>query len=222
MGAVERRRDPIRNAWRAAAVAAVVLSVIELLIAQHAGWGKLAAARRQPTARVLDNFRRLPLSFEANRGQADRSVDFISRGRNFEVMLDRAGATFLTGAAAGKAARKPGQRSRQVPERSFSTVRMNFAGAQARSGPQALDRLPGVSNYYLGNDPARWQRNLSTYRRVRYAETYPGIDLAYHGDRGRLEFDFEVKPGADPRRIAIDFSGVAGARMNPDGSTTLT
>jgi len=220
MGAVERRSDPIRNAWRGAAIAAIVLSVIELVIAHQLHAGKVA--RRQPASRVLDNFGHLPLSFEANRGQADRSIDFITRGRNFEVMLDRAGATFLTGVPADQAARKPEQGSRQVLQRSFSTVRMNFDGATARSGPQALDRLAGVANYYVGNDRARWQTNLSTYRRVRYAQTYPGIDLAYHGDRGRLEFDFEVKPGADPRRIAIDFSGVAGARMNPDGSTTLT
>ena len=209
------------NGWRAVAIATVCLSVIELLIAHHPGSGRVAAARK-PGARVLDNFGHLPLSFEANRGQAERSVDFISRGRNFEVMLDRAGATILTGEAPEKPAPKPGQASRPPARLSFSTVRMKFPGASAVSGPQALDRLPGVSNYYRGKDPARWLTKIPTYRRVRYANTYPGIDLDYHGDRGRIEFDFELKPGADPRQIAMDFGGVAGARMNPDGSATLT
>src|SRR5439155_20552548 len=35
-------------------------------------------------------------------------------------------------------------------------------------------------------------------------------DVVYHGDRGRLEFDFEVAPGADARAIKLLFRGARG------------
>jgi hypothetical protein len=40
-------------------------------------------------------------------------------------------------------------------------------------------------------------------RSVRYAGVYPGIDLIYYGNRGQLEWDFVVAPGADPKKITL-------------------
>ena len=76
-------------------------------------------------------------------------------------------------------------------------------------------------NYYRGNNPAKWYRGVPTYQRVKYDAVYPGIDLAYHGDGGKFEFDFNLKPGADARRIALGFDGVAGAEVASDGSALL-
>ena len=82
-------------------------------------------------------------------------------------------------------------------------------------------RLPGKSNYFVGNDPAKWHTDVPTYAKVRYSSVYPGIDLMYYGNQeGRLEHDFVVAPGADPNAIAIglrDSDGVA-----PDGNGGLT
>jgi len=50
-------------------------------------------------------------------------------------------------------------------------------------------------NYFLGNDARRWQVNVPTYRRVRYAGVYPGVDLVYSGNRQQLEYDFVVARG---------------------------
>ena len=49
-------------------------------------------------------------------------------------------------------------------------------------------------------DPGRWHSGIPTYAKVRYAEVYPGTDLVYYGNQGRLEYDFVVRPGADPAR----------------------
>jgi hypothetical protein len=38
---------------------------------------------------------------------------------------------------------------------------------------------------------------------------YPGIDLLYYGNnQRRLEYDFHVAPGADPKTIRLKFVGV--------------
>src|SRR5208337_2745882 len=64
------------------------------------------------------------------------------------------------------------------------------------------EELPGKSNYFIGNDPQKWRTNVPNYAKVRYQGVYPGVDLVYYGNQGgRLEYDFVVAPGADPRAI---------------------
>jgi hypothetical protein len=36
-----------------------------------------------------------------------------------------------------------------------------------------------VANYFIGNDPSKWQANVPTYGSVLYRDLYPGIDLRY-------------------------------------------
>jgi hypothetical protein len=50
---------------------------------------------------------------------------------------------------------------------------------------------------------------------------YPGIDVAFHGNQRSLEYDFNVSPGADPRRIVLGFSGARGIRLDAQGSLVL-
>lgn len=51
---------------------------------------------------------------------------------------------------------------------------------------------------------------IPNYTKVRYEEVYPGIDLVYYGNQGNLEYDFIVKPGADPNSIRMAYRGVDG------------
>ena len=58
------------------------------------------------------------------------------------------------------------------------------------------DRLPGASNYLVGSDPRGWRTNVPAFGRVVYHSVYRGTDLVYHGNAGRLEYDFVLAPGA--------------------------
>src|SRR5207247_6005685 len=46
-----------------------------------------ARPRPRVEARLAEAYGRLPLSFEANRGQVDRKVSFLSRGRGYTLFL---------------------------------------------------------------------------------------------------------------------------------------
>ena len=50
---------------------------------------------------------------------------------------------------------------------------------------------------------------------------YPGVDLVYYGNEGRLEHDFVVAPGADPNRIAMEFEGADEMRLDERGDLLL-
>src|SRR5215472_11381704 len=84
-------------------------------------------------------------------------------------------------------------------------VTLEYANPHAR--PEALDPLPGVSNYYLGNDPKKWRTDVPHFARVRYHDVYPCIDVIYYANAHRkLEYDFIVQPGANPHQIQIAFN----------------
>src|SRR2546425_11337089 len=82
-------------------------------------------------------------------------------------------------------------------------MRMKLVGANRAATVTGLDRLPGMSNYFIGNDPTKWRKDVPTYARVKYKGVYPGVDLVYYGNQRQLEYDFVVAPGADPKAIAL-------------------
>ena len=58
--------------------------------------------------------------------------------------------------------------------------------------------LAGKSNYLIGNDPEKWRQNIPHYARVRHREVYPGVDLVYYGNQGKLEYDLSWRRGPTP------------------------
>lgn len=139
------------------------------------------------------------LFFEPNRGQAHPGVDFVLRGGNLPAYLAGGDAVLRAGA---------------------HPVRLTLAGASSAAG-EGDGLLPGISSYFRGRDPAGWRTGIPQYRRVRYHGVYPGVDLVYHGDRGRLEYDFVLAPGADPARIRLRFSGARRTALDKEGGLVL-
>src|ERR1035441_8986022 len=165
-----------------------------------------AAPRTEPALppRVMDSYGKLPLSFEANRGQTARQVKFLSRGPGYTL--------FLTPDAAVLSLHR---------EKDNAVLRMKLLGANAPASVTGADALPGKSNYFIGSDPNQWRTNVPTYGAVKYAAVYPGIDLVYHGNQRLLEYDFLVAPGADPQAIGIRFQGARKLSVNREGALVI-
>lgn len=87
-----------------------------------------------------------------------------------------------------------------------ASVNLTFPGA-AKVKPRGLGRTGARVHLFTGSDPSRWQTGLEVYSRVEYPQLYDGIDLVFYGNERRLEYDFLVAPGVDPRQIAIKFDG---------------
>jgi hypothetical protein len=153
-----------------------------------------------PVCSLAEQLPKLPLSFEKNQGQADARVDFLSLGHGY--------ALFLTPSEA-------------VLRLRSDVLRMKLAGANVHSKAEGRDLLPGQSSYFVGNDASQWRTGVPNYRRVAYPEVYPGIDLVYYGNERQLEYDFVVKPGADLRRIRLQFAGARNIRADAAGDLLI-
>jgi len=186
-----------------------------------------AVAPSPSMARVQSGYGHLPLSFEANHGQWDPSVQFVTRGSGHQLFLRPTDAvlTLRTGEAKDKGREgdiHQEQLSSSPPPTSQSVVRMRFDGANPQAEMVGLEKLPGIVNYILGEDPSKWRTNIPTYQKVEYKDVYSGIDLVYYGHQGQLEYDFIVAPGADPKQITLAFEGVETIYVDQQGDLVLT
>jgi len=161
----------------------------------------LAASIAATVVSVAGVVRQIPLTFEENRGQFAPEVRFVGRGGGATVFLMGNGAVWRFGE---------------------ESVRMSLQGSSPEISVEGLDRTGGVSNYFHGNDPSRWQRRVAQFGRVGFRGAYPGIDAVIHGTTGETELDFEVSPGADPGAIRLAFEGGGKVRVTRAGDLTVT
>lgn len=165
----------------------------------------------------------LPLSFQANEGQTDAQVKYLSRGKGYNLYLTPTAAVLTLQKADPSnslkaAALKPNPPRRKI---SSSALKVSFVGANPQAHISGLEELPGKNNYFIGNDPGKWRTDVPTYGRVKYSEIYPGIDLIYYGKQQQLEFDFVIAPKADPRQIELRFDGIKKMRVDDNGDLVL-
>ena len=98
---------------------------------------------------------------------------------------------------------------------------MKVVGANPNAKVTGQEELQGKTNYLIGKDQSKWRTGVSNYKKVHYEEVYPGIDLVYYGNQRKLEYDFVVKPGADPKAIALEFEGMEGMSLDDEGNLVL-
>jgi hypothetical protein len=136
-----------------------------------------------------------PVSFFANRGQAPQQVLWEARGPGFGASFGR--DSFVLRVFPAKA-------GAQMIEQ-----RISLDGISREARIEALDQLPARFSFFGGRDSSHWVRGVETYSRLRYRQVYPGVDLVFYGNHGKLEYDFVVAPGADPAQIRIRADGAA-------------
>jgi hypothetical protein len=162
---------------------------------------QLAPATKRTVTRA---YGKLPLSFIPNRGQTDERVRYYAQGRAASFYFTRKNAVL---------AFEKGRRG--------AAVRLEFLGANQDVKLESLPRQAGTVNYLRGHDPRKWQASLPTYRGVAYRDLWPGIDMVLKGQRGRLVYEFRVKPGADPSNIRLGNKGADGLSLSPGGDLLI-
>lgn len=198
----------------------------EKLLSHDSQPSTLRATDREVRARMDQKYGKLPLGFEANCGQADHRVKFMSRSSG--------AALFLTSTQAVLALRRPAgskDRERNLSAHSsiearrkgatVSTLRVSMVGANPAARVEGVEQLPGFSNYLIGKDPSKWRGNISTYAKVQYQDLYPGVNLIYYGNDRQLEYDFVIAPGADPNLIRMAFEGAQRIWVDASGALVL-
>lgn len=188
-------------------------------------------------SQMKTNYGSVPLIFEANQGQMDSRVRFLSRGSGYSAFLTAGGIVL---ALRLSEADFPEDKSKTpVPTHRFGTSHFGRLEKHPRTGKSAvvaIDLVGGAAspaiigenplstkvNYFIGRDPSKWRRNVPTYSKIRYRNVYPGIDLVYYGNGRRVEYDFDLAPGADATQIQLAVKGVDALSIDSAGNLVLS
>ena len=119
-----------------------------------------------------------------------------------------------------KASTEKDEKPAPQPVKGF-VIRLRFPGANAETTVSGVDIQPGRINDFRGNDPAKWHKNIPTYRGVAYKEIYPGVDLEYFGEAGQMKRRLVLKDLADLGKIRMSYVGPDKVTIGPDGSLAL-
>jgi hypothetical protein len=147
---------------------------------------------------IVRAYAKLPLVFVPNAGQASKSVRYYAQGPNFSFYFARSKAVLVLA---------KGHR-RQVLD-------LRFLGANPHTTLLTSKRQPGTVNYLTSGER---HSNLPTYGQLVYRNLWPGVDLAFSGARGRLEYEFRVRPGADPSQIRLSYAGARRLSLGAGGA----
>ncbi len=151
----------------------------------------------------------LPLYFEANQGQTDDRVQFLSRGLGYTAFLTPTEIVF----------RLPAMPS-QVNH--SAVLRMQWIGANTAPKLSGLHRQSGRSHYFIGRHPQQWHRGVAHYAKVRYDDLYPDVALVLYGNQHHMAYDLMVAPKADTTRITLGFQGAQGLDIDPQGDLLIS
>lgn len=199
--------------------------IVHSLAAEPVSSSTSSAPTRVTKSQITATMFNAPMSFEVNQGQTDPSVNFIARGSGYTLFLTPTESVMVMqqreATPSTNDVHDPLATMEPVPV-TQNVVRMKLEGSNPKPIVEGQDQLPSIVNYFIGNDPAKWRTKIPTYAKVTYQEAYPGIDVAYYGNQGRLEYDFIVAPGADPNQIRIAFEGAAEMKIADSGDLLLT
>jgi len=174
-----------------------------VIIAALAAWPAVAGLSTGPVERSLSA---LPWRFEQNRGQAPAGAAFVARSAHYEVMIGEEGPVMRYRRADGKTG-------------VLGTV---IRGGNRRASISGEQPAAARANYLIGNRQDQWIENVAGFGRVRYTNVYPSIDLIFYGNETDFEFDFEVKPGGDPKNIALSWTGAKNVRKDAEGNLLIS
>src|ERR1700752_1042099 len=217
------------------------------------------ASDPESRARIAENFGKLPLSFEINKGQIDQRGKFLSNGPGYDLFLtaneavlkvpkprtlqaDKSNGTAAAkkpgakeSAAKESAAKEPAPGKEQAQSvsvtannnadasvREGTILRLKLLGASSKPQIEGQEELLGKLNYFVGDDPANWHRNIPTYRKAYFKDVYPGSDVVYYGKQQELEYDLIVAARANPKLIRFTVEGADKIRLDKSGRLLLS
>ena len=83
------------------------------------------------------------------------------------------------------------------------------------------EKLVGRSNYFVGNNPRKWRRNVPHLARVEALQVAKGVDMVLYGNNEGAEYDLRIAPGAEASNLRLAIKGAERIRLTNTGDLSL-
>ena len=205
----------------AALMASVPLQTEGKASASQVNPGLSQGRGQQASFKMEKSFGKLPLYFIRNEGQVDHRAGFYAKTGSYTLWFSADGLIFdrIHAAAAENEKTASPDACRPAARENFrrDVSRLEFVGNNRNSEISGERKQTCRVNYFIGNDSSKWKTAIATFAEVRYRNLYKSIGLRVYGVESRIEYDWEVLPGGDPRAIRFRYAGVKQTRITPAG-----
>ncbi len=157
---------------------------------------------------------RIKVPFVPNRGQTDSSVAYYAPTFAGTLYVTHKGKLVYSLPAG------PNEKvHKEVSDHSLSitgwTLTETMVGGKIniKAGKCAKSKI----NYFIGNNPKKWQKQLPTYETLNLGEIWPRIQVSLKAHGSTIEKLFYLEPGADVSKIRIHIEGATALAVGEDG-----
>ncbi len=105
-----------------------------------------------------------------------------------------------------------------IPAHAF---RQKFLNTNSLMQISKQNASPYYENYFIGNDPSKWARNVKRHQVILYKNFYENIDLKWYFEGDLLKYDFIVRAGANPEEILWQYEGIELPEIDEEGNLIL-
>jgi len=160
------------------------------------------------------------IRFIENKGQFNDQTDFQLKTNAGDIYLEGTSITFNLFEKGVISDIHLGKSDNETVIKGHA-YRVKFKNAN-EPNIERIDKSTNYNNYFIGNKPENWVKNVYDYSKIIYQHLYSGIDLAYYGFYDQLKYDFIVAPFADPSQITLLYDGVDSLQIKNGHSIIYT
>ena len=180
-------------------------------LSQPSGRGEMAPSASTP--RLCHDFGKLPIYFIPNQGEFSDEALYYARTSGYVLWITKDGLVFDS---SWRKEADPDETKDSLPVKNLKAgmteaneirdiMRLTFLKANKNPHVTAEGLTSHRVNYFIGADPAQWQRDIPTYFAVLYQDVYPNIDLKIYGTERKVEYDWIIRPGGEVEDILMAY-----------------
>ncbi len=174
--------------------------------------GHQTAQKEINKAEISQKLKALNMPFIENKGQTDPKVAYYAKTFGGSIFITKEGELVYS---FPKVEKNEGEE----PKITGTAVLIERLGKVKEV--KGVGESPTKVSYFIGNDPSKWQRDITTFERVSLGEVYEGIRVELKAYGSNIEKLFYVSPNADPRSIRVELEGVKEAKVKESGELIL-
>jgi gliding motility-associated-like protein len=92
--------------------------------------------------------------------------------------------------------------------------RVRFTQSENSTVLTGEKKIPGYTNFFIGNDPSKWKSEVGSYHLVNYLSVYKGVDVRFFSDNGFAKYEWIIAPYGELNKIKLEYEGVESLRLD--------
>lgn len=160
--------------------------------------------------------------FVQNKGQWDLPIAYMQRLSNGHIGIQTQGfSIMLLNGETAHSHEKQHDKTHEVPTKGHF-LQISFLGANPNVIVEGKEKLEEYSNFYLGNEPAKWQTQVPIFTQIQHKNLYGNsINMTTEVVEEHFKYTFEIAPNGDPSQIQVLYEGADNLFIDKEGNLNI-